>query len=279
MTGTGAPAVEKRFTAWMENPNDPTIRNAIHAADGARQYGYRAALVGGVTVYGWCVPTILEAAGETWFDNGWAEIQFRRPTYPGDEMTARATPVDGAWSITADKQEGETCVRGQFGLGEAPWLGMLSRSSRLEADPELEKREWLTLENAPVGKDLRTLPLNISPDEARETATKQLRETNPLFIGEQPLVHPSTIARHMMTLLAYSYDYGRPSIHVSTHIQHLARVESGQELLLAGHFQNAYQLKGHHYAIFDGTLLTPAGRELARIRHTNIFKVAKSESA
>lgn len=279
MPGTTDTTVEKRFTAWMENPNDPTIRNAIHAADGARQYGYQAALVGGVTVYGWCVPTILEAAGESWLDNGWAEVHFRRPTYPGDEMTVRATPADGVWAIAAEKQGGETCVRGRFGLGDAPWLGMLERSSRLDPDPDLEQREWLTMENAPVGNDLRTLPLNISADEARETATQQLRETNPLFTGDQPLVHPGTIARHMMTLLAYSYDYGRPSIHVSTHVQHLARVESGQELALTGHFVGAYEQKGHHYAIFDGTLITPEGRELARIRHTNIFKVAKRESA
>ena len=274
-----APTVEKRFTAWMENPNDPTIRNAIHAADGARQYGYQAALVGGVTVYGWCVPTILDAAGESWLDSGWAEVHFRRPTYPGDEMTVRATPGDGAWDIAAEKQGGETCVRGQFGIGEAPWLGMFERSSRLQPDADLEQREWLSLENAPIGKDLRTLPLNISADEARETAMKQLRETNTLFLGERPLVHPSTIARHMMTLLAYSYDYGRPSIHVSTHIQHLGRVESGQALALTGHFVAAYEQKGHHYAICDGTLIGPGGRELARIRHTNIFKVAKRDTA
>ncbi|MBA4180748.1 MAG: hypothetical protein C0506_09190 [Anaerolinea sp.] len=263
----------------MENPNDPTLRNAIHAADGARQYGYQAALVGGVTVYGWCVPTILEAAGEAWLDSGWAEVHFRRPTYPGDEMSVRANLEGETWSLSADKAGGETCVRGQFGLGEAPWLGLLERSSRLAGDPEPAEREWLTLENAPIGKDLLTLPLNISADEARQTATKQLRETNPLFIGDRPLIHPSTIARQMMTLLAYSLDYGRPSIHVSTHIQHLARVESGQFLLLTGHFVSAYEQKGHHYAIFDGTLINGAGTELARIRHTNIFKVAKRESA
>jgi hypothetical protein len=267
--------VENKFTAWMENPNDPTLRNAIHAADGARQYGFQAALVGGVTVYGWCVPTLLEAAGESWLDEGWAEVHFRRPTYPGDEMTIRAEASDDAWSFTAQKQDGETCIRGQFGRGLAPWLDTLTRSAHLEADPDLAEREWLTLENAPVGKDLRTLPINISADEARETAKDKLRETNPLFLGERPLIHPGTIARQMMTLLSYSFDYGRPSIHVSTHIQHFGRVEAGQELRLTGHFVNAYEQKGHHYSVFDGTLIDAANKELARIRHTNIIKVAK----
>jgi len=271
--------IENKFVAWMENPNDPTLTNAIHAADGAREYGFQAALVGGVTVYGWCVPTLVEAVGEAWLDEGWAEVYFRRPTYPDDEMTIRASPSPDNWSFDAHKQTGETCIRGEFGLGKAPWLDTLTRSAHLNADSNLEQREWLTLDNAPIGKDLRTLPVNISAAEAREIAVNKLRETNPLFTGENPLIHPSTIARQMMTLLSYSYDYGRPSIHVSTHIQHLGRVAAGQELRLTGHFVNAYEQKGHHYSVFDGTLINKDDKELARIRHTNIIKVAKREIA
>ncbi len=271
--------VENKFIAWMENPNDPTLRNAIHAADGARQYGFQAALVGGVTVYGWCVPTLMEAAGEAWLDEGWAEVYFRRPTYPNDEMTIHAERNDDNWTFNAQKQTGETCIRGEFGLGKAPWLDTLTRSSHLEADPEPEKKEWLTLENAPVGKDILTLPVNISVEEAHEIARDKLRTTDPLFTGDQPLIHPMTIARQMMTLLNYSYDYGRPSIHVSTHVQHLGRVPAGQELRLTGHFVNAYEQKGHHYSVFDGTLIDKDDKELARIRHTNIIKVAKRENA
>jgi hypothetical protein len=62
---------------------------------------------------------------------------------------------------------------------------------------------------------------------------------------------------------------------VSTHIQHFGRVEAGQELRLTGHFVNAYEQKGHHYSVFDGTIIDAANKELARIRHTNIIKVAK----
>jgi hypothetical protein len=277
MTETKNKVVQNRFTAWMENPNDPTLRNAIHAADGARQYGYKAALVGGVTVYGWCVPTILEAAGESWLDTGWAEINFRRPTYPDDQMTVTATATDNVegWTLTADKADGETCIRGEFGLGLAPWLDTLTRSSRLDTDEEPRAREWLTMENAPVGKDLLTLPINISADEARSLAANPLRAAESVFLAERPLIHPSTLARQMMTLLSYSFDYGRPSIHVSSHLQYLGRVEAGQDLRLTGHFVNAFEQRGHHYAQFDGALLDASGKELARMRHTNIFKVAK----
>ena len=270
--------IENRFTAWMDNPNDPTISNKIHAADGAKEYGFQAALVGGVTVYGWCVPTILQAAGEGWLDNGWAEVHFRRPTYPGDEMTIRATPLDdGSWGFVAEKQGGEVCIRGQFGLGDAPFSDIFELSKRLPADPPLEEREWLTLENAPVGKDLRTLPINISAEEARETSQRQLRETNPLFVGENPVLNPSLVARQMMTLLSYTMDYGKPSIHVSSHIQNLKRIPAGVPLALTGHYVKAWADR-HHYGAFDGDYVSPDGAiEYARIRHTNIFRVAKKD--
>ncbi|HXH23455.1 MAG TPA: hypothetical protein VNN10_15660, partial [Dehalococcoidia bacterium] len=77
---------ERRITAFMEDPDNMNISNVIHANQGARQYGYRAALVGGVTVYGWTVPAILQALGPRWLSDGWIDVSFRRPTYPGDEM-------------------------------------------------------------------------------------------------------------------------------------------------------------------------------------------------
>jgi hypothetical protein len=271
--------VENRFTAWMDNPNDPTINNKIHAADGAKEYGYRAALVGGVTVYGWCVPTILEALGESWLDRGWVEVNFRRPTYPGDEMTISAAHNDDAWVLTAKNQAGEPCITGSAGLGDAPWLGMLELSQRLAPDPEPNPRPQLTLENAPIGKDILTRRFAVSVDDAHAYARNKMRSHDPLWRGEQPFVHPSMFALQMITHLNYCYEYGRPSIHASSHIQHLARARAGQEFTLTGHFIDAYERRGHHYAVFDGDFIAEDGTEVARIRHTNIIKVAKRESS
>ncbi len=269
------------FTAWMENDNDPTINNKIHAADGAKEYGFRSALVGGVTVYGWCVPTFLQAAGESWLDNGWVEVYFRRPTYPGDELTIKAIPTDeNNWDFTAEKQTGETCLRGRFGMGNAPWLDTLELSKRLPADPPLEEREWLTLESAPVGKNLRTMPLNISVEEANEIADKHLRDTNPLFHGDNALIHPFVVARQMISLLTYSMDYGKPSIHMSSQIQNIRRIPAGVPLAYTGHYIKTWEQNGHHCGAFDGNLVSDDGSvEYARVRHANIFKVAKKENA
>ena len=89
-TGT----VEGEFIATMDDPDDPEMfeRNRIHTNAGAQEYGFQGAFVGGVTLYAWCVPTVIEALGEEWLDHGWVNIRFRRPTYPGARIRVRVRP-------------------------------------------------------------------------------------------------------------------------------------------------------------------------------------------
>src|ERR1700759_3158188 len=85
------------FTATMEDPDDPEMfeRNRIHTTEGAREYGFKGAFVGGVTLYAWGVPTIVEALGDAWVDEGWVNIRFRRPVYPGAQIKVAVTAQDG----------------------------------------------------------------------------------------------------------------------------------------------------------------------------------------
>jgi hypothetical protein len=117
----------------------------------------------------------------------------------------------------------------------------------------------------------------ISKDEARTFALQQEREEEPLFTGDSPLIHPGWIAGRMTRLIHHSYNYG-PAIHARSHIQNLARAEAGQTVTVAGHFVEAYERKGHNYCVVDGVILAEDGRQLARLRHTTIYQVAKRAS-
>lgn len=274
MTTTHGSA-ERRMTAFLDGIDSPTIANPIHSTEVAKQYGYRAALVGGVTVYGWATPTILDARGERWLDGGWIEVAFRHPTYPGDELTISVAPDgDGASMLRMTKADGSDAVTGTLGLGEAPWLGEFRSPQRRVAEPRPERLPQLTMAIAPSGADIRPMAVSASADEMRTYALEKQRSADPRFVGEQPLIHPGWIAARMTPLLHHSYDYG-PSIHSRSHIQHLAPAESGQTVTVAGHFVETYERKGHQYAVVDGVLLAEDGRELARLRHTTIFNVAK----
>ena len=93
-------------------------------------------------------------------------------------------------------------------------------------------------------------------------------------------MHPAVIARQMIALLMRSYDYGHPAIHVSSHIQNFGRIPAGEDVVACGTFVDAYERNGQHVAVLDADLYSLGGERLARLRHTNIFKVRRaSETA
>ncbi len=268
-------SAERRMTAFMQDPDRPNPGNPIHSTQGGREYGYKTALVGGVTVYGWAVPAILTALGEEWLESGWAEFSFRRPTYPGDQVIARVEPADDdTFTLQLTNQDGDRTNEGKLCLGSAPWLDQLKLPRERTPSPRPDELPRLTLANAPVGRDLRAMAVPISAEEASRFALGHEADDNPVYQGERPAIHPGWVAGRMTRLLHHSYDYG-PSIHAKSHIQNRAVATAGQTLTVAGHGVEVYERKGHHYIVADGVMLDESGAELARLRHTTIFQVAK----
>ena len=269
-------SVEATLVAFMDDPDSAHPENPIHSTGGALDFGYAAALVGGVAVYGWATPLILDALGETWLSEGWAEVSFRRPTYPGDPLTIRVSEQDqGVFALQMEKAAGETTVAGRVGLGRAPWIDAFELPLRREPEPRPERLPRLTMASAPVGQDLRPLAWPITAEDAARWSVEQERDDSPLFTrGERPRLHPGWIAGVMSPFAHHSYDYG-PSIHTRSHIQHLARAEAEQTVVVAGRMLRTYARKGHHYYETDGVILDETGAELAYIRHTSIFELAR----
>jgi acyl dehydratase len=261
---------EHTITAFMDNPDAPRPSNPIHSTDSAKAYGYEGALVGGATVYGWAVRTIVEALGKRWLEEGWAELQFRRPVYPGDELVI-GVGGDGALQIVKGS---DVCIRGTVGLGKASWLETLAMPTNLTPEPRAQTRPILTMSNAPVGRDLRARSVVTPVDEMVTFAREKEGESLQCFLSEPPRLHPGWIASQLTHLLHHSYEYG-PAIHTASHIQHLAPAYAGQTLTVAGTCVETYERKGHHYIVNDGAILSEGGEVLVRLRHTAIFEVAK----
>jgi acyl dehydratase len=261
---------EHAITAFMEDPDAPRPSNPIHSTGGAKAYGYQGALVGGATVYGWGVRTIVEALGEGWLDEGWAELQFRRPVYPGDELAVNVAE-DGAFQIVKGS---DVCIRGAVGLGRAEWLGTLAMPTNLTPEARVENRPALTMENAPVGRDLRARSVATPVEEMIAFARDKEGEGLQCFLSQRPRLHPGWTASQLTHLLHHSYEYGL-AIHTASHIQHLAPAYAGQTLTVAGRCVETHERKGHHYIVNDGAILGENGHVLVRLRHTAIFRIAK----
>jgi acyl dehydratase len=270
---------ELPLTAFLDGEDSPDILNPIHSTAVAAQYGFRAALVGGVTVYGWLTPVILEVLGERWLTDGWTDVRFRKPVYPGDVLTARCElGAGGVAQVAMVNAEGVACIEGEAGNGTAAWIAGFHSPARRIAEDRPARLPRLTMDTAPNGQDLRPMFVPWSLDDARTWALEKQRDGSGRWTGESALVHPSWIAARMTPLLHHSFDYG-PSIHTRSEIQHLAPAHAGQAFTVAGHFIRAYEEKGHHYARLDGALIGEDGQELARMRHTTIFRIRPPRDA
>jgi hypothetical protein len=271
--------IEGEFVATMDDPDDPDMfeRNRIHTNAGAREFGFKGAFVGGVTLYAWCIPTVIDALGGEWLDHGWVNIRFRRPTYPGARIRVRVTPKDesAAHVFEALQADGEASIVGEVGLGTAPWLGDLTVTPFAPPEPDGGARPFLTLADAPVGQRLNSYRYG-PHTPAPETSGAALAEIIDLETPAGAVLHPAVPARQMIALLMRSYDYGHPAIHVSSHIQNLARIPAGEDVVACATFVDAYERNGHHVAVLDADLYSPGGEPLARLRHTNIFKVRRA---
>ena len=272
---TASRGAERTMIAFLDGPDDLSIDNIIHSTAGASAYGFRGALVGGVTVYGWTVPAILDVIDHGWLDHGWVDVAFRRPVYPGDRLLTRVLPrADGTAELAMTNQDGDRCLVGTVGSGTAPWLGELSLPGRRLAEDRPPVLPSLTMEVAPVWQDLRPQAVPIPIADAAEYAIEKQHDPDELWTGPHARIHPGWVAGRMTRLIHHSYDYG-PSIHTRSQIQHLAPAFAGQTITMAGRFVDAFEQKGHHYAVVDGVMLAQDGQELARLRHTTIFRVAR----
>ena len=253
--------VENRITAYLGHEDSPEISNPIHSTEVAKAYGFSGPLVGGVTVWGWATDTILEALGEEWLRLGWAEYSFRQPTMPGDEML---------------NQDNVTCVVGKVGKGKAEWSNEFVRSKSLTPTGDEQQKKSLTLENAEIGSDWAAMKVDFTEDVATEFTSEKQQTNNPLFVGSNPIAHPSWTAGWAEQLMRHNYDIPT-SMHTRSRVQHHDIDTAGTAVTGAAHMVDAYERKAHHFVNFDVLLQDQNGVDLAQLRHWTIFKIATPE--
>ncbi|MDE2987143.1 MAG: MaoC/PaaZ C-terminal domain-containing protein [Chloroflexota bacterium] len=264
--------IERSITAFLDGEDSLEIDNIIHSTEGAATFGFSGALVGGVTVYSWAVPALIEALGEPWLDSGWIDFRLRRPVYPGDEITTRVTSTDGGVEFTMTKESGEVCIAGTAGMGEAEFFRDLAIAQDRSPVPPADPPTLLTPENLPVGEDLPAMAVPMSVADAAEYADQFARDPHARWRGEQARLHPGWIAGRCVRLTKHTYHYPA-GIHAGSQIQMIAPAIAGQTLVVSGHLTDGYRRKLHEYCLLDVTISSESGEDLARLRHRTIYQV------
>jgi len=76
--------------------------NRIHTDDGAREQGFPAALVAGVSTYAYATRPLVDAYGLAWLRRGGGEVRFRSPVFAGDLV--ECVPVPTADGVRVEVQ-------------------------------------------------------------------------------------------------------------------------------------------------------------------------------
>jgi len=266
-------AMQRTIVALMPEADAPNPGNPIHSSDGARDYGFRAALVGGATIYGWCVPAIIDAAGIEWLEHGWADVAFRRPVFPNDSLVVRID-ANGAFEVRG--ADDRVRIEGHVGLGDAPWLAQITRPTRKAAELPADPLPALSPQNVPIGEDLRARRVPLPQLDAETFCRDKQSEKLECFYGANARVHPAWLANQPIYWLHHSFSYG-PAIHTESRIQHRRDARVGQDFVVLGRCVDAFERKGHQYIVNDVDIVDASGATVASIRHTAIYQVAKSK--
>lgn len=252
------------------DPPESSAANPVHG-DNAAAYGYEGGIVAGIHTYGWMVPAILDALGDEWMADGWAEVAFLRPVFPGEELTSEVTPgPDGVARMVQSTESGKVTIEGTAGLGRAPWFDDFELPTRRDPVPALERPPFTLPEDLPTHEDYPPMRVPIGADDARAWVDHRLGDEDPRWHdGDHPIVHPAWAPGLMTPLMRHSFRIPA-GVHASGRIQHLALHRAGGSVTVAGRWRDNVVRKNRWWSTTDAVFLADDGTELSYIRQVAV---------
>ncbi|HEY6479719.1 MAG TPA: hypothetical protein VIZ00_06815 [Streptosporangiaceae bacterium] len=243
--------------------------NKIHADEGARIMGFRAALVPGNALYCYLESAIRGSLGADWAERGAAEVRFTAPAHEGDQLTASARPAGDGAVEAAIVRDGD----GQVVASARAWL----RGAE-EPPPPVSAYPQAALPDTPPpfseawaldSGELGSLSPVITPDDVAAYLAG-MGERPDAFGADVP---SAFLARMYARIMAANVVRTDPSVHTSSRISHFRRVGLGDQLSVRGHIERLFGRRGNRYYVLDMAYLGPAGEVVMTQRHTAIYRL------
>jgi hypothetical protein len=260
------------YVVRTHNPSKQS-ENRMHSDAVARSFGFRAALVPGVSVFSHMTQPLVAQWGAAWLARGSAEVSFSKPAYEGDLLTVHSQPADDENTacnciVTCCNEQGVELASLRAALPDACPLPD-ARGGLPPAAPVTERPQvsWELLETG------RPFPaLAWTPTSAENLAwCDDVRDALPLYReGASPFLHPGLVLRQANYILRRRFVL--PAwIHVASRITFFDTLRAGLNYEVRAIPEEKWRHKGHEFVRLFVALCNN-GRSVAEILHTAIFR-------
>ncbi len=248
--------------------------NKIHDEQIARQYGFRGALVPGVTVYAYLTHPLVEAFGAAWLERGTANVRFLKPIHDGEEVRlagvvtsrdARAVTV----TVTATTTAGGECATLAATLPAG--LPVAVNLAQYPVAPLPAERPIVTREHL-AGLAALGTPINPYDDERQAEYLDRVSDGLALYRGPGGRVHPGFLLDQSNKALSLNVRMN-PWIHVGSVVRHLGGARVGETLSTRGKVRSLFEKKGKEFVEADLVLVAGERRPIAHVLHTAIYRL------
>lgn len=223
--------------------------NKIHDDQVAAAYGFRGALVPGVTVYGYMIPAVLDRLGHAWLERGNINVRLLAPCYEGDIVLARC---DGS-IVSAEREDGSSYASGVVAIADD--VGLAEASIPDHPLPEADQRPIASASSILPGTPLGTIQSILDVDNVEAIPERLLRMANEILVRNFRM---------------------SPWIHAGSEVHHRQLARCGEEVAVRGVIDECFERKGRRFAVAALEMSAERGNScslLATVRHTFIYEL------
>jgi hypothetical protein len=243
--------------------------NRMHSDDVARQFGFRGALVPGVTVFAHMTRPLVEQYGERWLAHAIAEVSLLKPAYEGDllTITTGAGEQAGQHHLRCVNERDVELARMSTQLSESPMMpDPRALSTAASAIGERPIATWDLME---IGKAFPALHWRPSRDDNLRWCD-EVRDDLALYRhSAEPFLHPgfilrqaNMVLRNRFTLPAWIHTGSRLILHRPSRAGYAYEVRAIPE--------EKWIRKGHEFVRLYVSIVQ-SGAPVAEVIHTAIF--------
>ncbi len=263
--------IQTAFTPYQVRTYNPSSQseNRMHSDDVARKFGFKGALVPGVTVFSHMTQPLVARFGEAWLTRGTADVSFSKPAYDGELLTVNTEVIGDTneFKLTCINEKGEELARMQASMPAS--AAPPDPRGDIAPTPPYAERPTVTWDLMEIGKPFPALTWAPTLEDNRVWCSDNRDELALYREGASALLHPGFIQRQGNYVLRNRFVL--PAwIHAASKMRFLEALHVGPSYEVRAIPEEKWNRKGHEFVRLFVAIRCD-GRTVAEILHTAIF--------